>query len=100
MIGVTLFCIVGSFLHQASLVCERKAMLKNVLVSYVDDDCAGLSWVRHSLGDTGMGLIQLGASASDEELSRYRDVFPEASIFRARLLDLHPRSHFGTNIRR
>ena len=75
-------------------------MLKNVLVSYVDDDCAGLSWVRHSLGDTGMGLIQLGASASDEELSRYRDVFPEASIFRARLLDLHPRSHFGTNIHR
>jgi hypothetical protein len=97
LIGVTLFCIVvGWFLPEASLVWERKAMLKNALAAYVDDNGAGLSWVRHSLGDIGMGLIQLGPSASDEELSRYRDVFPEASIFRARLLDLHPRSHFGT----
>jgi hypothetical protein len=100
LIGVTLFCvIVGWFLHHASLVWERKAMLKNALASYVDDDGAGLSWVRHSLADMGMGLIQLGPLASDEELSRYRAIFPEASVFRARLLDLHPRSHFGTNLR-
>jgi hypothetical protein len=100
-IGVTLNCVVvGWFLPQASLVWERQAMLTSALGAYVDDDGAGLSWVRHFLGDMGMGLIQLGPSASDAELSRCRALFPEASVFRSRPLNLRPRSHFGTNFRR
>jgi hypothetical protein len=84
MIGVTVFCLAaGWLLSQASIVWERKALLKRAPVWGVDDNDAGVSSVRHWFGDAGIGLIQLDASASDDELAQYRAAFPEASIFRA-----------------
>jgi hypothetical protein len=103
MIGVTVFCLAaGWLLSQASIVWERKALLKRAPVWGVDDNDAGVSSVRHWFGDAGIGLIQLDASASDDELAQYRAAFPEASVFRAPVLPLprNPASQRPVFIRR
>ncbi len=84
MIVVTLNCIgCGWLLSQATIVWERKAMLKIAPVSWVDDDdTAGLTWLRHVMGDRGIGTIVLDKPTTDEQLNHYRAVFPEASIYR------------------
>jgi hypothetical protein len=84
LIGVTLFCVVvGWLLSQASVVWERKTLLRRAPICGADDNDSGISWVRHLFGDAGVGLIQLDASASDDELAQYRAAFPEASVFRS-----------------
>jgi hypothetical protein len=84
MIGVTLFCLVaGWILTQASIVWERKSLLKRAPVWGADDKDSGVPLVRRLFGDSGVGLVQLDVSASDEELALYRAAFPEASVFRA-----------------
>ncbi|HKD36306.1 MAG TPA: hypothetical protein VKB78_05880 [Pirellulales bacterium] len=84
LIGVTIFCIAaGWFLSQAATVWTRKAMLKDAPLSWVDDDeSAGIPWLRHAMGDRGMGMIVLDKSFTDEQLDHYRSVFPEAFIYR------------------
>ncbi len=84
LIVVTLFCVVvGWILNQASVVWERKSLLKRAPVWGADDIGSGVPLVRRLFGDSGVGLVQLDVSASDEELAHYRAAFPEASVFRA-----------------
>jgi hypothetical protein len=84
MIGVTIFCFVaGWFLSQAAIVWTRKAMLRGAPVWSVDDDeTAEIPWYRHAIGDRGIGTIVLDKTFTDEQLDRYRSVFPDASIYR------------------
>src|SRR5689334_62972 len=84
MIAVTVFCVVcGWLLSQAAIVWQRKAMLRDAPASWVDDDeRAGISWLRRAMGDQGIGTIVLDKTATDKQLDHYRDVFPEASIYR------------------
>jgi hypothetical protein len=86
LIVVTLNCVIIGWLGmQATVVRERRAMLSRLPGGYsVDDDGAGISWIRHLFGDQGIGLIQLGGSPTDEQLDRYRTAFPEACIYRTR----------------
>ena len=96
MIGVTLFCLVaGWLLNQASVVWERKSLLERAPVWGADDKDSGVPLVRRLFGDSGIGLVQLDVSASDEELAHYRAAFPEASVFRAPVL-----RRTGTTIQR
>ncbi len=84
LVGVTLFCVVvGWILNQANVVWERQSLLKRALVWGADDTDSGVPLVRRLFGDSGVGLVQLDVSASDEELAHYRAAFPEASVFRA-----------------
>ena len=86
IIVVTLNCVITGWLGmQATVVWERRVMLSRFPGGYsVDDDNAGISWIRHLFGDQGIGLIQLGGSPTDEQLHRYRTTFPEACIYRTR----------------
>ena len=95
MIGVTVFCLLTGWiriLNQANVVWERQSLLKRALVWGADDTDSGVPLVRRLFGDSGVGLVQLDVSASDEELALYRAAFPEASVFRAPVLPRLPRS--------
>jgi len=87
MIGVTVFCLLtGWILNQANVVWERQSLLKRALVWGADDTDSGVPLVHRLFGDSGVGLVQLDVSASDEELAHYRAAFSEASVFRAPVL--------------
>jgi hypothetical protein len=92
IIVVTLFCLVAGWLPQASIVWERKSLLKKASVWGADDTDSGVPLVRRLFGDSGVGLVQLDVSASDEELALYRAAFPEACVFRAPVLPRLPRT--------
>ena len=92
MIGVTVFCLLTGWILNQAIVWERQSLLKRAPVWGADDRDSGVPLVRRLFGDSGVGLVQLDVSASDEELAHYRAAFPEASVFRAPALPRLPTS--------
>jgi hypothetical protein len=89
LIVVTAFCLVaGGLINQAAIVRDRNALLKRAPVWGADDDDSGVPLVRRFFGDSGIGLVQLEVSASDDELACYRAAFPEACVFRSPVFQL------------
>ena len=85
LIGVTLFCLVGGWmLNQARIVWERKWLLERAPEWGADDRDSGVPFVRRLFGDSGIGLVHLDVSASDEELALYRAAFPKPPSFAPR----------------
>jgi hypothetical protein len=102
LIVVTIVCATSGWLaNQARVAWERRAMLDRLVGGYsVDDDGAGISWVRHQFGDQGIGLIEFDVSMTNDELDRYRTAFPEACIYRTPGAPPIPRSSWPLDIPR
>jgi hypothetical protein len=105
MIVVTLFAILGGYVgRQVEIVKERELMaaapgVDSVVAADARDNITALSsgtgaaqrgddsrekipWLRKWLGDRYYLDLSIDKSASDDEIARYKEAFPEATIMR------------------
>jgi hypothetical protein len=91
-IGVTLLAVpLGYVGWQVKIVRERKAIIEgNELIGAMAIDASGrdkvapgrpdIPWIRRLLGDQDYLNIFAPRSATDEDIERFRSVFPEAEV--------------------
>jgi hypothetical protein len=80
LIGVSLFAVpLGYVSHQLRFVRERRAVAATLARSHPGP---GPSWLRNLLGDEGYWYIEVDPNATDEEVEKCRNIFPEATVAR------------------
>jgi hypothetical protein len=105
LVGVVLLAVVCGYVgRQVAIVKEREAMAAapgvdsvvaanprdmftplssgSGIVHVTSDSREGLPWFRSWLGDRYYLGVSLDRSTSDDEITRYKQVFPEATIMR------------------
>ena len=67
--------------NNAGLVRQRREALSTFSFLAADSESA-IPWVRRAMGDKAIAHVLLGTWASDEEMERAKQLFPEATIKR------------------
>ncbi len=87
MIVVTLFCLCGGgyIRWEQGLASQRGSAIKKILAAQAytverQDDDDAIPWIRQLLGDRAWKEIVLPTSTNQNELAKWRTLFPEALV--------------------